>query len=141
MALSEKTIKWLQSLQGQEINTIKFLQNWNEKLNSKEFTTIRIFDANKYKRGDLKRIELKGNFCMYAGIVKVEKVKLYDLADSEIRQDTGLSRNDAYHWFEKFYGKKFLEKDYSFIFLREISRDEKIILRLLGHGEVRNMFI
>lgn len=139
--LSEKTINWLKTLQGQEVNTIKFLQNWNDKLNCKEFTTIRIFDPKKYKRGDLKRIELKSNFCMYAGIYEVKKVKLYDLAESEIRQDTGLSRKDAYHWFEKFYGKNFLEKDYSFIFLREISRDEKLILRLLGHGEVRNIFI
>jgi hypothetical protein len=139
--MSEKTKKWLQSLKVQEVNTIKFLQNWNEKLSRKEFTTIRIFDPKKYKRGDLKRIELKGNFCMYAGIYQVKKIKLCDLTSSEIKDDTGLSRVDAYAWFEKFYGKNFLEKDYSLIFLREISRDENLILKLLGYGENRNIFI
>ena len=139
--LSEKTVKWLQTLKAQEINTIKFLQNWNEKLSRKEFTTIRIFDAKKYRRGDLKRIELKGNFCMYAGIYAVRKVDLIDLTQEEIRLDTGLSRKDAFAWFEKFYGKNYLEKDYSFIFLREVSRDEQLILNMLGHGNVSNMFI
>jgi hypothetical protein len=78
---------------------------------------------------------------MYAGIYHVTKIKLQDLTETEILADTGLSRKDAFAWFEKFYGKNFLQKDYSFIFLREISRDEQLILKMLGHGNLSSMFI
>ncbi len=39
-------------------NKIKFSFNWNNKLENKAFTTIRIHNPNKYKTGNMYEIEL-----------------------------------------------------------------------------------
>ena len=61
------------------MKTITFSYNWNNKLGRKAFTTIRLYNPNKYKIGETYNINLKKE-CIGAG--KIIAIKNFMLKDS-----------------------------------------------------------
>jgi len=55
-------------------DTIKFSYNWNNKLENKAFTTIRIHNPKKYIAGKAFNIELNGTPKGQCHLVKEKKV-------------------------------------------------------------------
>jgi hypothetical protein len=85
---------------------IKFSDNYNGKLDQEEFTTIRIYDFDRYKIGHVYNIMLGDQILFKAAITKMRPiVDLRKLPDHIIKSDSGLENAEEFlKLMESFYG-------------------------------------
>ena len=90
---------------------IRFSHNWNSKLNTDWFTTIRLWTPEKWEYyqslvGKEVKIIMGDRIHFPAKVCNAEESTIMDLPYSTIVCDTGMEIHDAYELFEKFYHKK-----------------------------------
>lgn len=86
------------------MKTIKFSQNWNNKLNNDYFTTIRPAKYS-YKKGEVRKISAPAHE-FKAKILETEEKKIKNLTKKECLIDAALNKKQSQELMEKFYGKK-----------------------------------
>lgn len=91
---------------------IKFSYNWNNKLNCKAFTTLRLHNQTKYRVGKLFEIELNGKPMGKAILQEVRTASLKHLNEFVCFIDTGYSRAQTIGMLQKMYPKIDLNKAY-----------------------------
>jgi hypothetical protein len=84
-------------------DNIKFTQNWNNKLNNKAFTTIRLHNPNKYIIGRLYNIELKGVVIGEAVLKNKRTLTMSQLNDFICYLDTGYNLGQTISILERMY--------------------------------------
>jgi hypothetical protein len=85
------------------MEAIKFSYNWNNKLNNKAFTTIRLHNPNKYQQGKQYRIECKGEL---KGIAVLHEIRVFTtdkLNDFVTYLDTGYNVHDTIKLLKTMY--------------------------------------
>lgn len=100
---------------------INFSYNWNNKLNCKAFTTIRLKNVNKYQIGKEYNILLKKQLLKSAIIEDIKTIYFNQINEFIARVDTGYSAEETKNILKKMYSKINLEtQPFSFILLATI---------------------
>ena len=101
---------------------INFSYNWNNKLGCKIFSTIRIYNPNKYQIGQEYKIELNKKPIKIASITDMKTIYLKDINEFIAGIDTGYSAFECKSILQKMYSKiQNLDKQpFSFILLSTI---------------------
>jgi hypothetical protein len=108
------------------LDIIGFSYNWNNKLNCKAFTTIRISNAKKYVEGREYWIRLKDDIKSKAIIKAINHFKLDGLNDFISYLDTGYNAKECKKILERMYSKVDFERQtISLILLEQVERVEK----------------
>lgn len=84
-------------------DTIKFSYNWNNKLENKAFTTIRIHNPKKYIKGKLFGIELNGATKGTARLKDKRTINVGQLNDFICYLDTGYNSQETLQILERMY--------------------------------------
>lgn len=84
-------------------DTIKFSYNWNNKLENKAFTTIRIHNPKKYISGKLFDIELNGISKGTALLKEKRTINPGQLNDFICYLDTGYNSRETLQILERMY--------------------------------------
>lgn len=87
---------------------IDFSCNWNNKLNCKAFTTIRLFNA-KTKVGNSYNIRLKGEVIKTAIVRDIKTFRLPQLTEYMAYLDTGYSKIETTGIITKIYQSRFAD--------------------------------
>lgn len=83
---------------------IRFSYNWNNKLNCKAFTTIRLYSDTKYNKGEEYTIELNEQTMLKtATIVDIELLRINDICERIALLDTGYSAEETKKILKKMY--------------------------------------
>jgi hypothetical protein len=86
---------------------IQFAQNWNNKLNNKSFTTIRLHNPKKYiigKEYDIILIQKKQiNMQFSATIIDIKQIRIDQVNEYIARLDTGYSAEACQQMIRKMY--------------------------------------
>ena len=85
------------------MDTIKFSTNWNNKLNNKAFTTIRLANCNKYKLNRQYAIILKDKELGTATIKDIKTLSVNHLGLYTCYLDTGYNREETINIIKKMY--------------------------------------
>jgi hypothetical protein len=85
------------------LDYISFSYNWNNKLDCRAFTTIRLYNPNKYILHANYRIELQGNEKCIGKIVAINRFKLEDLTETVAYIDTGYNKAECEGIIRKMY--------------------------------------
>lgn len=100
---------------------INFSYNWNNKLNCKAFTTIRLKNVNKYQIGKEYNILLKKQLLKSAIIEDIKTIYFNQINEFIARVDTGYSAEETKNILKKMYSKINIEtQPFSFILLSTI---------------------
>lgn len=86
--------------------SITFTKNWNNKLASDYFTTIRIWNPTKYRTGNDAQIVLNGKGICNARILDTKKLKFKNINDWIAYLDAGMNANELKGMFRKMYQNK-----------------------------------
>lgn len=100
---------------------INFSTNWNNKLDCKAFTTLRLRNPNKYVIGKEYNILLNGQLKKRAIIEDMKTIHLSDINEFIARIDTGYSAHETKNIIQKMYANKVKDLDaayFSFILLK-----------------------
>lgn len=81
-------------------SVIKFSTNWNNKLECKHFTTLRI--SSKYMDQNHILVEYKGKYKV-GSIIETRQIKLWSLNEFMCRLDTGYSLKETFDIIGKMY--------------------------------------
>ena len=84
---------------------IEFSTNWNNKLDCKCFTTIRIYNPTKHFQGNKFEVFLQKKFKAKAEVLTVGVVKIEQLSDYICYLDTGYSRTETIEILYKMYSR------------------------------------
>lgn len=84
-------------------DVINFSFNWNNKLDNKAFTTIRLHNPNKYRQGLIYRIELKGEFKGRAEMKIISTFRAGQLNEITCYLDTGYNKRETLGILQKMY--------------------------------------
>ncbi|MDD4992153.1 MAG: hypothetical protein PHR83_07980 [Paludibacter sp.] len=82
---------------------IQFSYNWNNKLQNKAFTTIRLHNPNKYKVGNVYEIEINDNPKGTATLQDVRVLRIDQLNDFICYLDTGYNREQTINMLQRMY--------------------------------------
>jgi len=82
---------------------INFSYNWNNKLNCKAYTTIRLYNPSKYRIGEKCDITLKRKFHHNGEIIDIKNFYLKDLNNFVALIDTGYSLEECRDIILKMY--------------------------------------
>ena len=85
------------------MEAINFSYNWNNKLSGKAFTSIRLHNPNKYRKGERYEIELKGRRLGVAVLQDVKKIALSQLNDFICYLDTGYNVTETTQIIQRMY--------------------------------------
>lgn len=100
---------------------INFSYNWNNKLNCKAFTTIRLKNSNKYQIGKEYKILLKKELLKPAIIEDIKTIYFNQINEFIARVDTGYSALETKNILKKMYSKiNFETQPFSFILLSTV---------------------
>lgn len=100
---------------------INFSYNWNNKLNCKSFTTLRL--SHKYSTGDKVEITLKNKFHCNAEIIDIKRFHLENINNYVAYLDTGYDEIECQNILKKMYKNKNIDWDNQniyFILLKKI---------------------
>jgi hypothetical protein len=107
---------------------IKFTYNWNGKLHCRDFTTIRLYNPNKYIIGQRYNIMLNDRELGDGVIAGISNFYLANLNEFMARIDTGYDRFKAAEMIKKMYSNKNIDWDKQLLSLILITRpDYKVI--------------
>lgn len=102
------------------MDKISFSFNWNNKLEAKAFTTIRLLQPDKYRTGETYQISLKRKDLFQAKIIEVKPFWLKDLNEFIAHLDTGYCKEECKNIIIKMYPNvNFLQKQLSLILLKK----------------------
>ncbi len=87
------------------MRVISFSFNWNHKLDCDAFTTIRLFQPEKYVIGEQYEIQLKKVKQFEGVIIDVKKFMLKDLSNFIAYLDTGYSKENCASIIQTMYKK------------------------------------
>lgn len=104
---------------------LTFSHNWNNKLDCKAFTTLRLRNDRKYHKGqELEIIEKRfsaGEFSRGTFIIaEIKHLKIYQINEFIARLDTGFNREECITLIQTMYKKSAInwnEQDLSLILL------------------------
>lgn len=82
---------------------IRFSYNWNNKLQNKAFTTIRLHNPNKYEVGNVYEIEINDIQKGLATLQDLRVLKISQLNDFICYLDTGYSREQTIRMLQRMY--------------------------------------
>jgi hypothetical protein len=68
---------------------LDFSYDWNNKLSNKAFTTIRLYNPDKYKVGQVFNVRLNEKFIFQAIVMDAKKLRIEDLNQWVCLLDTG----------------------------------------------------
>lgn len=108
-----------------EYDRINFNYNWNNKLNCKSYTTIRVYNKVKYVLNFCYGIYLKKEYLHTSQIVDIKNFKLKDISNFMAYLDTGYSKEETIDIIRKMYKNDSLDLVYSFILLNKITEKKK----------------
>lgn len=94
---------------------IKFSYNWNNKLDCKAFTTLRLHNPNKYKKGEEYKVFLKEEELVPVVIAGIRVIPFKDINDYIARLDTGYSLEECRKIIKRMF--KHVEDDTLFDFI------------------------
>jgi hypothetical protein len=104
------------------METISFSYNWNNKLDCKAFTTIRLLQPEKYRTGETYLITLKRKELFQAKIIKIKAFWFNDLNEFIAHLDTGYDKMECAGIILKMYPNvDFLNKQLSLILLKKVA--------------------
>jgi hypothetical protein len=104
------------------METISFSFNWNNKLDCKSFTTIRILQPDKYRTGETYIITLKRKELFQAKIIEIKPFWLKDLNEFIAYLDTGYNKEECTEIIKKMYQNiNFQQKQISLILLKKVA--------------------
>ncbi|QAA81388.1 hypothetical protein EI546_06440 [Aequorivita sp. H23M31] len=102
------------------MKTINFSYNWNNKLECKAYTTLRLENPSKYKVGEVYDVTLKDEVLHTATIVDIKILRLDQLNDYIAYLDTGYNLDECRNIIKRMYSKvDFSTKKLAFILLRK----------------------
>jgi len=104
---------------------ISFTFNWNNKLQNKAFSTIRLHNPKKYQNGKVYQIELKGEALGTAILKEKRTLKADQLNDFICYLDTGYSRTETLNMLTKMYKIENLQTTYFDFCLLVYTKPEK----------------
>lgn len=93
-------------LNGWQNNRLEFSQNWNNKLNGKAFTTIRLWNEKKYAVDRELPVYLNGFSRGFARVISVKRLKLHQINEHIARLDTGYSARECQEMLRTMYKNK-----------------------------------
>ena len=96
---------------------LEFSTNWNNKLDCKCFTTIRIYNPTKHFQGNTFEIFLKRKYKGKATVMTIGALKLENLTDYICFLDTGYSKIETIEILRKMYPKIDFKNQYLCIIL------------------------
>lgn len=107
------------------METIKFTTNWNKKLDNNVFTTIRLENPLKYKRGGFYKIvqQEKGRIIDrgFAEIIDISVIRLFQLKPYAAWLDTGYSLDQTKGIIFKMYpGKDWSQQNLYYMLIRKV---------------------
>lgn len=89
---------------------LSFSYNWNNKLDCKAFTTIRMFNPTQHIVGNKVEIDLKGQSKGSGTIMDIRRFLVKDLNAFVSYLDTGYSVAETQEIFRKMYSKTDLDR-------------------------------
>ena len=102
------------------MKTINFSYNWNNKLDCKAFTTLRLSNRNKYKIGETYAVNLKSKFIKNAQIIDIKTIWLHQINDYITYLDTGYNKEECINIIKKMYKSvDFTKTKMDFILIKE----------------------
>lgn len=87
------------------MHELRFSYNWNNKLNCKRFTTLRLASP-KYVVGSDYLIKAKGTVDFVATCLDIKYIKIYDIDEYQASLDTGYSKEETILIVERMYRYK-----------------------------------
>lgn len=84
---------------------LEFSTNWNNKLDCKCFTTIRIYNPTKHFNGNKFDVYLKTKYRYQVQVISLGLYFLHELTDYICYLDTGYSKAETIEIFKKMYSK------------------------------------
>jgi len=116
------------------METIKFTYNWNKKLETDHFTTIRLENHYKYKLGETyKIVEEKKGIRIERGlgrIIELCAIKMHQLKEINCYLDTGYSMNLTKDIIYKMYpGKDWTSQNLYYMLIEKVK--EKVVMEEL----------
>ena len=91
------------------METINFSYNWNNKLNNKAFTTLRLHNPHKYKQGERYRIENSGQLRGIAVLKEIRTFTLASLNNFITFLDTGYNVSETKELLQRMYKAKSID--------------------------------
>src|SRR5690554_4448825 len=93
-------------LNGWKDLRLDFAYNWNKKLNGKAFTSIRLWNENKYQVGNVYDIWLGNTKKGIASLVSLKRIRLDQINDHIALLDTGYRSAECQDMIKKMYKNK-----------------------------------
>jgi hypothetical protein len=116
----------MQTTTLETLDIIGFSYNWNNKLQCKAFTTLRMSNPKKYVEGREYWVRLKDEIKSKATIRAVSHFKLEGINDFISYLDTGYNANECKKILQRMYSKvDFSKHSISLILLEQIERVER----------------
>lgn len=84
---------------------LRFMKNWNKKLDCEYFTTIRK-KSSYYKSGQDYQVLLNGKELGIANCFTCEDIDLSKISTIDLALDTGMGGADSHALFKKMYGNE-----------------------------------
>ena len=97
--------------------TISFSYNWNNKLDCKSFTTVRIYNEKKYVINQKYSIELCGNLKKEAIIVNIKSFTVNNVNDYISYLDSGYSLEEFKNVLFRMYPHVRKDSNQKFMFI------------------------
>jgi len=121
------------------METIKFTFNWNKKLETDNFTTIRLENPRKYKLGEVYSIVLvKKGISKSLGegkIIEICLIKLHQLKKINCYQDTGYGLEATQDIIRKMYpGKDWTKQGIYYMLIQKVKDTFCSSNNLFPHG-------
>ncbi|OAE94002.1 hypothetical protein [Flavobacterium psychrophilum] len=82
---------------------LEFSTNWNNKLDCKCFTTIRIYNPTKHFNGNKFEVFLQKKYKAKVEVIALSLIKLNQLSDYVCYLDTGYSKEETIEILKKMY--------------------------------------
>jgi hypothetical protein len=103
------------------MNKLNFSFNWNNKLDCKCFTTLRLRNPNKYFLNAEFEVFLKDEFKGKVIVTEIRHIKMHDINEFIARLDTGYSKDECKNILQRMYkNADWTNQDISFILLTKI---------------------
>lgn len=99
------------------LGIINFSYNWNNKLNCKFFTTLRLTNYNKYRTGLVYEIQLNNQSIKHARIVEIKVFPLDKINDFISGLDTGYNKEETIKIINRMYPETINNVDKSFMLI------------------------
>lgn len=96
---------------------LEFTTNWNNKLDCKCFTTIRIYNPMKHFTSNKFEIYLKRKYKSKVEVLNIGVIKIQNLTDYICYLDTGYSRAETIELLRKMYPRIDFKNQYLCIML------------------------